>query len=78
MSLIPALGRQRQMDLFEFKATLGYVRFIQSKKKKQSQVVVAHIFNPSTWESHTYTWEVGTGRDVARNIRQKETGTQGI
>ena len=25
-ALIPALGRQRQMDLCEFKATLGYTR----------------------------------------------------
>ena len=50
MSLILGLRRQRQMDLCEFKATLGYTRLIQ----KQIQVVVAHTFYPSIWESHTF------------------------
>ena len=30
---IPALGRQRQTDLCEFKATLSYTRLIQSKRE---------------------------------------------
>ena len=42
----PRSGRQRQADLCEFKATLGYTRLIQSQEK-QSQEVVAHTFDPS-------------------------------
>ena len=39
------------MDLCEFKATLGYTRFIQ----KQDQVLVVYTFNPSVWESHAFS-----------------------
>ena len=45
--LIPGFGRQRQTDLCEFKATLGYTKSTQ----KEIQVVVAHTFNPSPRES---------------------------
>ena len=38
-SLIPGFGRQRQIDLCEFKVNLGYPRSVQ----KQIQVLVAHI-----------------------------------
>lgn len=31
--LIPVLGRQRQTDLCEFKASLGYTRLNQSKRE---------------------------------------------
>ena len=31
--LIPALGRQRKMDLCEFKATLGYLKLNQTKRE---------------------------------------------
>ena len=54
------LRKQRQTDLCEFKATLDYTKPIQ----KQIQIVVAHTFNPSVWESHTFnpsTREVETG-----------------
>ena len=43
MPLIPGFVRQREMDLCEFKATLGYTR---STQKKKIQVVAAHTFNP--------------------------------
>ena len=33
--LIPALRRQRQTDLCEFKASLVYTRLIQSKREKE-------------------------------------------
>ena len=69
------------MDLHEFMATLGYRRIIL--KEKWSQEVVGHIFNLSTWESHTFnpsTQEVETGRDKVRegNIRWEETGARSI
>ena len=38
------------MDVCEFKATLGYTRSMQ----KQIQVVLAHVFNPHTRESHAF------------------------
>ena len=49
------------MDLFEFKATLGYT-------ERWGQVVLVHIFNPSNWKSHAFnlsTREVETGKDMA-------------
>jgi hypothetical protein len=60
MPLIPALRKQRQVDLCKFKATLDGVSFRIDrstqrnpvlKNKQTSQVVVAHAFNPSTWEA---------------------------
>ena len=38
------------MDLCEFKATLGYIRSMQ----KQNQVIMAHVFKPSTSELQTF------------------------
>ena len=46
----PGFGRQRQMDFYEFKASLGYTRSMQ----KQMQVVAAHTFNPSIGESYPF------------------------
>ena len=62
MPLIPTIGRQRQADLCEFKISLIYrvssrtARTVThknpvSKNKKNSQAVVAHTFNSSTWEA---------------------------
>ena len=61
MPLILALGRQRQVDLCEFKASLVYRvssrtagatgRPCLEKTKKKRPGVVAHAFNPSTWEA---------------------------
>ena len=65
--LILALGRQRQTDLYEFKATLGYMGLEKSLKEKQSQAVVAHIFNPSTRE-------VETGSDMAGQREKYKAG----
>ena len=43
-----ALGRQRQMDLCEFKSTLDYMRLNLSKEKQSS-----HKDDPSTREVET-------------------------
>ena len=64
---IPALGRQKQVGLCEFKATLGYTRFIQSQRE-QSPEVVAHTFNLSTWESQAFK----------PSTREAETGVIGM
>ena len=49
-SLIQVFGRQKQVDLCEFKVNLAYRRLMQ----KQIKVVVAHTFNPNTRESHAF------------------------
>ena len=70
-----------QIDLYEFKDTLDYVRLIQSKKKL-NQAVMAHTFKSSTWKSHTFnfsTKKVETRRLVGeRNINWEKTGAQHI
>jgi hypothetical protein len=57
--LNPEMERQKRVDLCEFKASLVYrVSFRtqkpctkKKKKKKKSGAVMAHSFNPSTWEA---------------------------
>ena len=74
--MIPVLWRQRQTDLCEFKATLGYM--IQSKGK-QSQALVTRTFNPNIWESHTFnpnSKEVEPGRDMARWREEYKVGRE--
>ena len=47
-------------------------------------MVVAHTFNPSTWESHAFnpstreSVQEGIWLSRERNIRWEETGAQGI
>ena len=41
--LIPALRRQRQMDLCEFKTTLGYTRLNQSKRNRGHAKVISAL-----------------------------------
>ena len=70
------------MDVCEFKATLGYIRLIQSQKEMAlHQVVVAHTFNPSTWESHAFILALRRWRQEERiwlcrkkNINWQDTG----
>jgi hypothetical protein len=52
MPLIPAIGRQ--VDFCEFEARLVYrgsSRTDKATKRNTGQAVVAHAFNPSTWEA---------------------------
>ena len=59
MPLIPALGRQRQADLYEFKASLVYIassRIAGTKgrpylKHLDESGMLVHIFSPSTPET---------------------------
>ena len=68
------------MDVCEFKATLGYNRWIQSQR--ETEAVVVHTFSSNTWESHAFnpnTWKVETGVKFLggeRSIRREKTGAQ--
>lgn len=42
-TLIPALGRQMQMDLCEFKAALGYTRLIESQRETEPDSGGSHL-----------------------------------
>ena len=68
--LIPALGSQRQTELCEFNATLGYTKLIQSKIETEPSGGVAHNFNPSTRE-------VEMGRDMAGQREEYKVGGDG-
>jgi hypothetical protein len=56
MPLIPALERQRQANLCDFKAILVYRASSRTdsgmyKETLSGWAVVVHAFNPSTWEA---------------------------